>query len=144
MNEINFYSTTTNYNWLSNFCFSPMVIDGVKYPTNEHYYQSQKFKDTNLRMWIVLSPSPKYIYLLTRIIKKDEIREDWEQVKFDVMLNGLREKFKQNKALRDDLIATGNSLLCEDSSDKVWGKRGQNMLGKLLMKVRDELNETRK
>lgn len=62
----------------------------------------------------------------------------------NVMLKGLRAKFKNNKGLMVKLIETGNAEIHEDSpSDMFWGKKGGDMLEKLLMKVRQEMLELR-
>ena len=62
------------------------------------------------------------------------------------MLHVLRAKFAQNKTLENQLKATGNRVLIEDAgaNDAFYGAgadyNGENHLGRLLMKVRDELN----
>lgn len=71
-------------------------------------------------------------------------RADWDEVKFDVMRDILREKCKQHEYVRRKLLATGERKLIEDSwRDDVWGWGprcdGQNMLGKLWMEVRRDL-----
>lgn len=74
------------------------------------------------------------------------LRPDWEQVKFEVMLCGLRGKFAL-EPYRSGLLLTHPDPLAEDSpSDFVWGARdrdggygGQNLLGLAVMRVRDEL-----
>ncbi len=56
------------------------------------------------------------------------------------MKNGLRAKFTQNSDLKEKLLATGNAVLHEDSpTDMIWGAKGKDMLGKLLMQIREEL-----
>ena len=71
------------------------------------------------------------------------LREDWEEIKEDFMLKGLRAKFSQHHFLKDNLLATGGSILHEDSPwDKYWGYvkgEGKDRLGILLMQVREEL-----
>lgn len=137
---IKFYFSKYEYkenNWLSNFYFSPMIIDGIEYKTNEHYYQSQKFSDEKLKEWIRLCPKPNY--LISTKILRIYLVPNWEKIKFEVMLKGLREKFSQNSILKHKLLDTGDEEIHEDSSDKVWGIEGDDMMGKLLMKVRNEL-----
>lgn len=72
-------------------------------------------------------------------------RADWEKVKDDVMRNVVRIKFKQNPELAQKLLATGSSVLVEHTkNDKYWGDggdgTGKNMLGKILMEIRDHKN----
>ena len=77
------------------------------------------------------------------------LRKDWEEVKTDVMRDGLRLKF-QDPTLRAKLLATGDEELIEGNTwhDNTWGacccpecakKKKENRLGKLLMQVRSEI-----
>ena len=72
-------------------------------------------------------------------------REGWDSEKVAVMMSVVREKFRQHPDLAAMLLATGNELLVERNSwgDRFWGTdvdgEGENMLGKILMRVRDEL-----
>lgn len=135
-----FYGRKDEYGWLSNFERSPIVIDGMTYPTNEHYYQDQKANTEEFRKWISDAPNPYAAMKAGRSLRTDEMRFDWENVKFDIMLKGLRAKFNQHDYLRKKLIETGDMQIHEDSpTDMVWGIKGMDMLGKLIMKVREEL-----
>jgi len=79
-----------------------------------------------------------------RNLRPEETTWDWDQIKVDVMLRGLRAKF-QNESLRLMLLWTGDAILKEDSpTDMFWGGTllgSQNMLGKLLMQVREEIKQ---
>ena len=78
--------------------------------------------------------------------RQTELRPDWEQVKYEVMLHALAGKFAL-EPYRSGLLLTHPHPLAEDSpTDFVWGARdpdggygGQNLLGLALMRVRDEL-----
>ena len=74
--------------------------------------------------------------------KKVNLRNDWTEIKKEIMELVLREKFS-NEVLKQKLIATGNTELIETNhwGDYFWGVcngRGKNELGKLLMKLRKE------
>jgi ribA/ribD-fused uncharacterized protein len=77
--------------------------------------------------------------------RKLTLRSDWEGVKLQVMEKLLVQKFA-HADLKEKLLETGDCLLVEGNnwSDVFWGvdrrKGGQNHLGKLLMKIRDEKN----
>lgn len=78
--------------------------------------------------------------------KKVLLREDWDQIKVDVMTEVVRLKFQQNPELRTKLLSTGDALLVEGNwwKDTFWGVCngiGNNHLGQILMKVRSEINE---
>lgn len=75
------------------------------------------------------------------------MRSDWEEVKDKVMYEIVLAKFTQNPDLKEKLLATGDEYLEEGNTwgDTIWGTVdgvGENRLGKILMRVRDELNET--
>ena len=77
-----------------------------------------------------------------RLGKKVNLRNDWTEVKIEIMELVLRAKFS-NEALKEKLKATGNVELIETNhwADYFWGVcngRGKNELGKLLMKLRGE------
>lgn len=139
--EINFFRRTCEYGWMSNFYGKSMIIDGIEYQTNEHYYQSQKTTIPELQEKIRNQPSPFLAMVTGRSLKPDEFRKDLETIKVDIMLKGLRQKFKDPE-LRDKLFLTGKASIHEDNpNDKFWGKTGKDMLGKLLMQVRKEFRE---
>lgn len=147
MNEINFYSKSKKFGWLSNFYFSNQILffrNGKRrlFKTNEHYCQSQKAKEHSLEVWIADSPSPYSAMKAGRSLRKEDMIDNWDLLRTDVMKCGLRAKFYQNKELTDLLISTGDYILHENSpTDMFWGKKGKDMLGKLIMEVRQELKE---
>ena len=76
-----------------------------------------------------------------------QLRPDWEQVKDGIMEEIVHAKFFQIEPFARKLVATGNAELIEGNTwgDTYWGvdlhtMQGQNKLGKILMKIRDELN----
>jgi ribA/ribD-fused uncharacterized protein len=76
--------------------------------------------------------------------RKKKLRANWELIKEDVMRQALKAKFTQHDALRNLLINTGEAKLIEHTSNDIyWGDggdgKGKNMLGQLLMELREEL-----
>lgn len=140
-NEIRFYIREEPYGFLSNFWKMQMTVGKLVYPTNEHYYQSQKANTERMAEWIRKAPTAYQAMIAGRNLKPNQIRPEWNGIKTDIMLNGLRVKFS-NENLRIMLNWTGNAILIEDSpTDTYWGGKlegSKNMLGKLLMKVRNE------
>jgi ribA/ribD-fused uncharacterized protein len=130
------------YGFLSNFWRAHILIDGKDYPTSEHYYQAMKSLDPEEQEMIRILSAPKEAkfagYHMT-------LREDWEEIKEEIMLKALRAKFTQYPNLRQKLLDTGTAILHEDSPwDKYWGfakGKGKDRLGVLLMQVRDEIRE---
>lgn len=110
----------------------------ISYRTVEHYFQAAKATNKSDHDWVAFVESPTISKMRGR---KIQLRTDWEDVKYEVMLEGLRRKF-QIPHLRDQLLETGDKIIREDSpTDFEWGYRnnGQNLLGKALMQVREEI-----
>ena len=150
-NTIYFYRVKgEKYGCFSNFSPDPLEIDGVVYRTSEHYYQSEKFRGTDEahRLQIIQAATPRKAADLGRDTRKP-LRTDWEQVKDRVMKTALLAKFSQSEIIRNILISTGDAQLVENTTkDTYWGcgsnGDGKNMLGKLLMEVRQQFrNEGR-
>ncbi len=144
MERIEFYHEwETDYGFLSNFAAAPVQIDGVLWPTTEHFYQAQKFHAPTWREQIRQAATPGLAKELAWSPDAAR-RDDWDAVRDDVMLIALRAKFSQHADLRARLLATGNAHLAEHTvNDRYWGDGGDgsgvNRLGQLLMQVRGEL-----
>lgn len=140
---IHFYSVADAYGWMSNFVYYEIRIDGKTWPTTEHYFQAQKFGDSSLRERIRRTKSVNEAARIGRD-RRNPLRRDWDSVKDQLMLKALRVKFSQHEDLREALLATGDAKLVEHSKrDSYWGDggdgTGRNMLGRLLMELREEL-----
>jgi N-glycosidase YbiA len=141
---IYFYSSVGEpYGCLSNFSPHGVDLDGLWWPTVEHYFQAQKFPGTPHAEAIRLAASPKAAKLLGRS-RQYPLRPDWEEVKDEVMRRAVLRKFELHEQPREVLLSTGEEELVENApSDYYWGcgrdGTGKNMLGKMLMKVRKKL-----
>lgn len=140
---IEFYSAGDPYGEFSNFAPFPITIRGERWPTSEHYFQGQKFAGTPHETEIRRAKKPRIAAEMGRD-RKRPLRRDWESVKDAVMLDALRAKFSQHDDLRALLLATGDARLVEHTgNDSYWGDggdgHGNNRLGQLLMRVREEL-----
>ena len=138
-------SFDNEYAFLSNFYPSPIIMcaangEYVTALTVEHYFQAMKTKDITQQLQILRATTPGQA---KRLGRKCTLREDWEEIKDQVMLNALRQKF-MDKQFKEKLLATGNQILVEGNTwgDTYWGVcrgQGKNKLGKLLMQVREEI-----
>ena len=130
-----------DYYFLSNFYEVPVTYEKITYQNNEAAFQAQKTLDVNKRKdFAFLDPAAAKKYG-----RKVYLRSDWEEVKFNIMYEICKAKFTQNPELAQKLLATGEEELVEgnDWGDTIWGKvngKGQNNLGKILMKIREELS----
>jgi ribA/ribD-fused uncharacterized protein len=141
--EIRFYRVRDPYGEFSNFAPFPIDIDGMKWPTSEHFFQAQKFARPEEQELIRRESSPHGAAKRGRD-RRTPLRPDWESVKDEVMRCALRAKFTQHDQLRQLLLETGDAVLIEHTSnDSYWGDggdgTGRNRLGELLMAVRCEL-----
>lgn len=145
-------------NWMSNFQPCHTLIDpisGNKFKTTEHMFMWLKaiyFKDDETAAKILLAKTPQDAKDLGRQVKGyDDV--EWNKVRYYEMLTANILKFTQNSELKKLLIATGNRQLVEaNPKDQVWSCglsekdplildsknwTGQNLLGKVLMEVRE-------
>ena len=140
---IKFYSVADEYGEFSNFAEYPITLKGKRWPTSEHYFQAQKFKDKKDQEAVRKAKSPMIAARMGRD-RKRKLRRDWESAKVNVMREAVFAKFKQHKELEDLLLSTGDAKLIEHTgTDDYWGVdssgRGRNMLGHILMNIRQTL-----
>ena len=145
MEPIKFYLVNEPYGCFSNFAPFPIVIDGKTWPTSEHYFQAQKFLENAHQEAIRTLVSPMDAARKGRD-RKLPLRKDWEHVKDDIMLRAVREKFAQHAELRTTLLETSEAKLIEHTpNDNYWADGGdglgKNILGVILMRVREELRK---
>ena len=152
-------SFTGRFAFLSNFYPCKITHQGITYPSTEHYYVAMKVNDdqiingrfypkADVREMISNISTPGQVKRFGRSLK---LRSDWDNVKLGVMEWCLREKFKE-QTLQEMLLQTGDEELVESNywHDVVWGvctcqkcgNKGENNLGKLLMKIRSEIKGT--
>ena len=142
---LEFSSKSETHTEFSNFHLVDFTVEGTTWRSVEHYFQAQKFPgDSALQERIRAAKTALGAKRLGRT-RSEHFRSDWEQVKEDVMITGLRAKFTQNPELRELLIkTTGLHLIEKNRSDSYWGSGpnscGRNRTGVLLMKVRSELD----
>lgn len=133
--------------FLSSFSNYPFILDNQEWLNVEQYYQASKTNNPSEKKAI---RREKYASVIKAKGQLVTIRSDWEEIKIEVMLKATRAKFEQNPQIAEKLINTHPFILREDNTwhDNFWGNcvcqkckaiSGQNLLGKILMKIRDEL-----
>jgi hypothetical protein len=142
---IRFYRSTDPYYELTNHSAHPITMDGLTYPTVEHYYQAQKFAGTSYAEEIRNAPNPMAARRMGRS-KEHARRADWDAVKEDVLFRATLVKFESHPDARASLLSTGDEELIEASPhDTYWGSgadgSGLNRYGQILMQVRTLLRE---
>jgi len=137
------------YEWLSNFYQCEVEYEGELYPSVENAYQAAKTYQFNRKRFKNCSPSEA-----RKLGKRIPMEYGFDSRKIKIMKQLLISKFTRNPELKEKLLTTGNAILVEGNTwgDKFWGVdlnspckeceygyEGKNMLGKLLMEVREEL-----
>ena len=139
---------------LSQWWPAPFMVDGVYYPTAEHFMMAGKarlFGDTEIGERVLAARTPGEAKALGRQVRAFN-QATWEEHRFDIVVAGNTAKFGQNPPLRDYLLGTGDRVLVEASPvDRIWGIglaardprafdphhwQGLNLLGFALMRVR--------
>ncbi|NUM33750.1 MAG: NADAR family protein [Candidatus Brocadiae bacterium] len=142
---------------LSNWYPASFKVDGIEYPTTEHYMMAQKarlFQDSLHEKKIMQAKTPAQAKSLGRKVM-GFTTEIWEKHRFEIVVAGNVEKFSQNTELKYFLLGTNPHVLVEASPyDSIWGIgmdkdnkkatkpsqwKGLNLLGFALMEVRGRL-----
>lgn len=144
MNQI--LSFDGEHRFLSNFWPCEIHFEGLTFQSVEAAYQAAKTTNLELRLQFQLMDSAS----AKRAGKSLELRADWSRVREQIMDQLVAEKFKIFD-LRVSLLQTGKSELVEGNywHDNFWGvcscarcqNKGANMLGKILMKIRESIRE---
>lgn len=154
---IGFHNPEEEYGFLSNWYLSEFQVDDMKYSSMEQYMMYQKavlFQDNEIAEQIMMTDQVGAIKGLGRNVRHYE-EHVWNGRRQIIVYRGLTEKFMQNPALREELLATGEAVLAECAvQDRIWGIglsmkderrfdmrewQGQNLLGYALMEVRTQI-----
>ncbi len=140
------------HGWLGNMSRFPLVWGGQTYKTAEHLFQCLRFRDPGIWEEIRGKSSPMQAKWSAKGRKAEMTVEPMSQEDLENMEIVLGLKLEQHPELRDRLLATGDSVIIEDCSKRprgsglFWGAAwkdgvwtGTNMLGKLWMKLREEV-----
>ena len=133
---------------LSNFYETPVTIWGIQFRSTEHSFQYRKAVAMD-------SPSAANEILNARTPREAKsigdgihANQGWLNVQQDIMYQILHEKAVQCKVFYDYLKETGSKVLVEDTESHFWGRgksgNGSNILGQLLMSLRDNLPNIQK
>ncbi|AFZ38266.1 hypothetical protein Sta7437_4833 (plasmid) [Stanieria cyanosphaera PCC 7437] len=154
---IYFYDAGENpYGCFSNFAFYRVQLSIFWCRTSEHYFQAQKFEGSSstereakrndfLLKEILAAKTPELAIALAENYRQFW-RSDWEEVKDQIMHQGVLSKFNSHRDIRKILLSTGElEIVYHSPSDYYWGcgedGTGDNKLGKILMSVRNILQK---
>lgn len=154
---IGFHKPTEPYGFLSNWYDSTFTVDNHLFYNMEQYFMWSKamlFNDKEIAEKVLSITDCAEIKALGRVVKNFD-GAVWDANKYRLIKRGIFEKFNQNEYLKDALLKTGDAILVECAvNDKIWAIgislydnrrfdmsqwKGQNLLGKALMDVREDL-----
>lgn len=157
MKVIGFHKPTEKYGFLSNWYKSDFTIDLTTFSSVEQYmmyFKAVFFCDKEQAAAILNTDNPAEIKRLGRMVVGYDDKK-WSRVRKLIVTNAVYAKFAQNEELCKRLIATGDAILAECAvNDHIYGIglsmndprrfdpkkwNGQNLLGEILMKVRDDM-----
>jgi len=140
---------------LSNWHPSPFLVRGIEFSCVEQFMMHAKallFGDQVAAKAILATQDPKTQKALGRAVK-GYVEATWVQHRKPILLEGCREKYLQNPALKAVLLGTEGTDLVEASPyDPIWGCglaahdpkildrknwKGLNLLGEVQQEVRD-------
>jgi N-glycosidase YbiA len=147
------------YGWLSCMSPHPVYHNGAQYRTCEALFQCLRFQEyPEIQEEIKACLSPMGAKMIARREREKLGRGIfWDQAEDDIdrMKLCLRLKFEQHPELQRQLIETGETEIIEDctthdrESARFWGAVkvgnrwiGANRLGKLLMEIREEMQNS--
>ncbi|WP_069301498.1 NADAR family protein [Neptunicoccus sediminis] len=143
MNDVRFHGASGRYGFLSNFSAYGFRVDEVFWPTVEHYYQASKFETPDKKQEILNCETPRLAKKLGGQV--DGIRNDWLEERVSVMRFAVLKKFQQNDDIARSLCEITGQIFEISEDDCFWGVgaegTGENMLGKILMGVREQVCE---
>jgi ribA/ribD-fused uncharacterized protein len=129
--------------WLSNFYDSPIEYRGRTYLSVEHAYHSEKSSDESWKQ--ICSDWSNNAGKIKRLSRDIVIVSDWDSIKKDVMWSLLNSKYNLD-IFKDRLLNTNDMIIREGNrwGDFFWGTsldgtKGNNELGKMIMKIRTNL-----
>lgn len=129
-----------DYAFLSNDYPADVTYEGIAYPCAASAFLASKFADPEQKKAIAQMPPEKAKQRYSAIPG----RSDWQKCQTAVMEEVVSLKFRQHPELKEMLAATGQRRLINGSKkDTYWGVnpitwKGENRLGLILMKIRNE------
>ena len=152
-----FHNPDEENGYLSNWFLSEFTVCGITFSSMEQYMMYEKailFKDQTTAEKILQTDDVAEIKVLGRTVQNFD-EKVWVKEREGIVYRGVSEKFRQNPELAEKLEKTGEEIIAECAvKDRIWGIglpmkdenrlsinkwRGQNLLGRILMRVREDI-----
>jgi ribA/ribD-fused uncharacterized protein len=153
--DVIFFRTTTGeFGPLSNMAPDfPIFVLGVRVATAEALYQACRFPShPEVQRLIIDQMSPMTAKMKSKKYR-DRTRDDWDDVRVDVMRWCLRAKLQNNLARFSAVLerTSERAIVEESTKDDFWGAKpteggllvGRNVLGRLLMELRQHFRDVK-
>jgi ribA/ribD-fused uncharacterized protein len=147
---ITFFKTDEKYGFLSNMKGKQKIlVNNVWFSSSEAIYQSLKYPKNKAIQYKIMSERSPILAKKISISNKKDMRQDWDIVKNNIMRLCIRIRAFQSQEFVNILLSTDKKIIVEISrKDTYWGTvfinefelKGKNVLGRLLMELRDEIN----
>ena len=150
-----FHNPDEENGYLSNWFLSEFTVGGITFSSMEQYMMYEKadlFEDQTTAEKILQTDDVAKIKALGRTVQNFDDKV-WTKEREGIVYRGVSEKFRQNPELAEKLKKTGEEIIAECAvKDRIWGIglsmidkdrfsidkwRGQNLLGRILMRVRE-------
>ena len=157
-----FHNPDEENGYLSNWFLSEFTVGGITFSSMEQYMMYEKavlFKDQTTAEKILQTDDVAKIKALGRTVKNFDDKV-WTKEREGIVYRGVSEKFRQNPGFAEKLEKTGEEIIAECAvKDRIWGIglsmkdedrlsidkwRGQNLLGRILMRVREDIRHQNK
>lgn len=157
-----FHNPDEENGYLSNWFLSEFTVGGITFSSMEQYMMYEKavlFKDQTTAEKILQTDDVAKIKVLGRTVQNFDDKV-WVKEREGIVYRGVSEKFRQNPELAEKLEKTGEEIIAECAvKDRIWGIglsmtdenrfcvekwRGQNLLGRILMRVREDIRHQNK
>ena len=157
-----FHNPDEENGYLSNWFLSEFTVGGITFSSMEQYMMYEKavlFKDQTTAEKILQTDDVAKIKALGRTVKNFDDKV-WTKEREGIVYRGVSEKFRQDPELAEKLEKTGEEIIAECAvKDRIWGIglsmtdedrlsidkwRGKNLLGEILMRVREDIRHQNK
>ena len=139
-------SFTNYFEFLHNNYLSPVLYDGMLFPSATHAFQAARSSDDRTRKAIL---NAENLLVVLKIAKRIDEPENWKLKRLKIMEQIVRDKFRRSRELQEKLKATANRdiiMTYQEDNDvnQYWGvvnNKGQNQLGRILTKIRNDVKD---
>ena len=152
MKNVWFKKVAEEYGWMGNMAPYPIKFDGKVWLTSESLFQSMRYDDDSVKEMIRVEKSPMGAKMKAKKYRDQMVVVPMSELDVENMRKCVKIKFDQHPQLKNTLIETGKSLIYQDTGNKngkremFWGVKrlsesewdGNNMMGRILMDLRDE------